>query len=101
MNTKNLTKLEFEKIREMLATHAATQGAKELALTLMPSDDIDEVIKNQQRTEDAKRLSGQKGTPSFGSGYNRLLREIRQRSDTYHGRAAQLCGGFKMRPRTY
>ncbi|MDD6094481.1 MAG: endonuclease MutS2 [Clostridia bacterium] len=67
MNTKNLKKLEFDKIREMLAKHAATEGAKELALSLMPSDDIDIVVRNQNRTEDAKRLAGQKGNPSFGS----------------------------------
>ncbi len=67
MNEKNLRKLEFDKIREMLASHAATDGAKKMALSLMPSDDIDVVRLNQKRTEDAKRLAGQKGNPSFGS----------------------------------
>lgn len=67
MNENNLRKLEFDKIREMLASHAATDGAKKMALSLMPSDDIDVVRLNQKRTEDAKRLAGQKGNPSFGS----------------------------------
>lgn len=67
MNIKNLEKLEFNKILDMLAAFAPTEGAKELALSLTPSDDIDEVRLRQRRTEDAKRLAGQKGTPSFGS----------------------------------
>lgn len=67
MNIKNLQKLEFDKIRELLAVHAPTEGSKEMALSLMPSDDIKEVILRQNRTEDAKKLAGQKGNPSFGS----------------------------------
>ncbi len=67
MNNKNIYTLEFNKIREMLAAHAATDGAKKMALELMPSDDIDEVRLRQARCADAKRLAGQKGNPSFGT----------------------------------
>ncbi len=67
MTEKTLNILEFVKIREMLAVHCPTMGSKELALSLMPSSDIVEVRRRQEKTEDAKRLSGQKGTPSFGS----------------------------------
>ena len=67
MKTKNLYTLEFDKIRELLARHAATDGAKEMALSLTPSDDIDEVKLRQRRTADAKLLAGQKGNPSFGT----------------------------------
>lgn len=67
MKTKNLYTLEFDKIRELLARHAATDGAKEMALSLTPSDDIDEVRLRQRRTADAKLLAGQKGNPSFGT----------------------------------
>ena len=67
MNNKNIYTLEFNKIREMLALHAATDGAKEMALSLMPSDDIDEVKLRHARCADAKRLAGQKGNPSFGT----------------------------------
>ena len=67
MTEKTLNILEFVKIREMLAIHCPTMGSKELALSLMPSSDIMEVRRRQEKTEDAKRLSGQKGTPSFGS----------------------------------
>lgn len=66
-NDKTATSLEFDKIREMLAECALTDGARSRALTLMPADDIDTVRKNLARTTDAKRLSDIKGTPSFGS----------------------------------
>ncbi len=67
MTEKALNVLEFVKIREMLADKCSTQGAKELALSLIPSSDIVEVRRKQEKTEDAKRLSGQKGSPSFGN----------------------------------
>lgn len=67
MNDKNIYTLEFNKIRELLAAKAQTEGAKEMALGLVPSDDEDEVRLRQRRTADAKRLAGQKGNPSFGS----------------------------------
>lgn len=67
MKTKNLYTLEFDKIRELLARHAATDGAKDAARGLEPSDDIDEVRLRQRRTADAKLLAGQKGNPSFSS----------------------------------
>ncbi len=67
MNDKTLQVLEFVKIREMLANYCSTQGAKELALSLVPSSDLVEVKRRQQKTDDAKRLAGQKGNPSFGS----------------------------------
>lgn len=67
MNEKYLYTLEFNKIRELLSAKALTAGAKEMALSLMPSTDEDEVRLLQRRTADAKRLAGQKGNPSFGS----------------------------------
>ncbi len=67
MNEKYLYTLEFNKIRELLASKALTDGAKEMALSLVPAIDIDEVKLLQRRTADAKRLAGQKGNPSFGS----------------------------------
>ena len=67
MTEKTLNVLEFTKIREMLAVHCSTIGSKELALSLVPSSDIVEVRRRQEKTEDAKKLSGQKGMPSFCS----------------------------------
>ena len=64
-SNKAVSTLEFNKIREMLADCAATEGAKARALSLMPSSDYDEVIMRQTRTADAKRLINAKGYPSF------------------------------------
>ena len=63
---KTLKTLEFDKIRQMLADCALTEGAKELALTLMPSEHITVVLRNLRHTTDAVKLLNSKGTPSFG-----------------------------------
>ena len=65
-NEKTLRSLEFDKICEMLASYAPTEGSKTAARLLMPSDDLDTVLKRQRRTTDAKRLCDAKGMPSFG-----------------------------------
>ncbi len=57
--------LEFNKMIEQLAELAFTDGAKQKALALQPSDDYDTVVLRQKRTEDAKRLAFQKGYPAF------------------------------------
>ena len=62
---RSLLSLEFDKIREMLALHATTEGAKGMAKALSPSDDIDNVLKRLKKTTDAKRLCENKGMPSF------------------------------------
>ena len=67
MNEKTLSILEFDKIRQLLAAGALTDGARQRALAITPSDDMDEICRRQLHTADAKRLQGQKGTPSFGS----------------------------------
>ena len=58
--------LEFDKIREMLASCASTPGSREAALALVPSDDAFFVRRAQQRTTDARRLDELKGKPPFG-----------------------------------
>ena len=63
---RTLLSLEYDKICEMLATHATTEGAKRAAFMLSPSDDIDTVLARQKKTTDAKRLCEVKGMPSFG-----------------------------------
>ncbi len=63
---KTIHSLEFDKICEMLATYAPTDGSKTMARMLMPSEDIDTVLSRQRRTTDAKRLCDAKGMPSFG-----------------------------------
>ena len=63
---KTLKTLEYDKIRELLAESALTDGARELALGLLPTDREEEIIRRQRRTTDAKRLMSIKGAPSFG-----------------------------------
>lgn len=63
---RSLISLEFDKIKEMLALHAQTEGAKNTAMTLLPSEDTDIVIMRQKKTTDARRLCESKGMPSFG-----------------------------------
>ncbi len=64
---KTLFSLEFDKICDMLCEHAPTEGAKSMARLLVPSDDIEVVLKKQKRTTDARRLCDAKGAPSFGA----------------------------------
>ena len=63
---KTMHSLEFDKICELLATFAPTDGSKSMARMLTPSEDIDTVLKKQRRTTDAKRLCDAKGMPTFG-----------------------------------
>ena len=63
---KTIHSLEFDKICELLASFAPTDGSKTMAKMLMPSKDIDTVLLRQRRTTDAKRLCDAKGMPSFG-----------------------------------
>lgn len=63
---KTLKILEFDKIRLLLAECALTDGAKELALNLMPSEHISVVLRNLRHTTDSVKLLNHKGTPSFG-----------------------------------
>jgi len=63
---KSIKTLEFDKIRAMLAACALTEGSKELALELEPSESVHVVSRRQAYTADAKYLAGIKGQPSFG-----------------------------------
>lgn len=63
---KAIHSLEFDKICELLATFAPTEGSKTMARILMPQSDIDTVLLKQRRTTDAKRLCDAKGMPTFG-----------------------------------
>ncbi len=63
---KNLYTLEFHKVREMLAACTLTEGGRKSALSLMPADYIEESIRREGYTMDARRLLDTKGMPSFG-----------------------------------
>lgn len=66
ISEKILKTLEFDKVRLMLAESALTEGARQRAMLLSPSDDRDEILRRQKKTTDAKRLMNIKGAPSFG-----------------------------------
>ena len=57
--------LEFDKIAEMLADCAQTEGAKRKALALICETERERILQKQEETAEAKRLEGVKGTPSF------------------------------------
>ena len=64
---KSLAMLEYDKVIASLAELALTDGAREMALRLVPSNAEKTVIKKQRITADARRLVDVKGYPSFGS----------------------------------
>ncbi len=62
---KILSMLEYDKITAMLAEHALTEGARDMALRLTPVSAEKVVLKKQRITADARRLADAKGYPSF------------------------------------
>ncbi len=63
---KSLAMLEYDKVIAMLAECALTEGARDMALRLVPVAAEKQVIKKQRITADARRLAEAKGYPSFG-----------------------------------
>ena len=47
---KTMHSLEFDKICDLLASYAPTEGSKSMARMLTPSEDIDTVLKRQRKT---------------------------------------------------
>ena len=76
---KAIRTLEFDKIKELLASVCPTSGSAETARELYPFDDEEKIRKKQKLTTDAKRLLGVKGMPPFGAA--RPMREICARAD--------------------
>ena len=67
LQNKVIKTLELDKILSMLADCTSTEGGKNLALRLMPSDDISDVRKRLEETKAALYLLKQKNKPSFGA----------------------------------
>ena len=65
IHEKYIKSLELDKILEMLAAETCCQAAKELALSIRPETDLDEVLRSLKRTDDAFKLTLRFGTPSF------------------------------------
>ncbi len=63
---KTLRTLEFDKICAMLEALCETEGARQIARALHPSEDTYTVLRRLRRTTDARRLADVKGAPSFG-----------------------------------
>lgn len=63
---KALKILEYDKILKMLSDCAKTDGAKEKAQALFPSDDIEKVRFLNRQTTDSKKYMQIKGMPPFG-----------------------------------
>ena len=65
LTQKTLKNLEFDKITTALADLCSTDGARAMALSLMPSSDFSDIIKRRDKGFDAYRLINAKGYPSF------------------------------------
>ena len=67
MNNKALHTLEYDKIIEMLVTHASSPLGKIKCENLLPSNELEEIELMQQQTHDALSRLYQKGNLSFGN----------------------------------
>ena len=65
MNKKTLTKLEYDKITDMLTERASSSGGKERCRKLKPMTDISAIRSAQEETKDAFTRIIKKGRPSF------------------------------------
>ncbi|MGH2627141.1 MAG: endonuclease MutS2, partial [Anaerolineales bacterium] len=73
MDEKSPHTLELPKVLERLAAQAAFSASKELARGLTPTDDLEEAVRRQSGTTQARRLLAVKGSLSIGG-----ARDIRQ-----------------------
>ena len=74
---KSQNTLELSRVLEILAEHAVSESAKELARSLTPKTDVEEVRAAITKTSDARRLIGIKGAPSF-SGIRNLSASVKR-----------------------
>lgn len=78
MEEKSLKKLEFDKIRQMLAQRVSSSMGKELAMALQPETDPWVIERWQEETEEGFQMLVRQGEPPFGG--IRDLRGLLQRS---------------------
>ena len=76
MNPRTFQVLEYHKILEKVAGHCSFSGGSDLALSLLPSDDLVTVQQRLQLTHEAYRLLDQKTDISFGG-----VRDVRPEVD--------------------
>ena len=77
MNKKTLTKLEFDKIIEMLTEHASSFAGKEKCKKLKPMTSLENIQSAQEETKAAFTRIVKKGRPSF-SGCNPVSDSLRR-----------------------
>ena len=65
LQRKSCRTLELPKVLELLARQAVSPKAKEMALALEPEQDVIACQRLQRQTEDAVKLAGLFGSPSF------------------------------------
>lgn len=70
MNKKVLKTLEFDKIKQQLAEHAASGLGREQAEKLEPSVSYEEVVRLQEETDESSRVLRLKGHAPLGGIYN-------------------------------
>ena len=63
---KSIRVLELPQLLGMLEKHAVSAAAKERALALTPSTDVDEVRRLLDQTDAARQMISLRGSPSFG-----------------------------------
>ncbi len=72
MNERSIKILEFGKVRELLSDQAVSGAAKKLALALEPTDNVYDIERMQNETEEALSVIIQKGALPIG-GINDIL----------------------------
>lgn len=77
MNKRSLNILEYNKIIDSLTSKAASKAGKEKCMNLLPSNDFNEIIANQQNTEDAVSRIFKNGSISF-AGNKDILPSIKR-----------------------
>ena len=70
MNTKHLTTLEFPKVLARLATHASFSAGVELARTLTPATDFQEIHRRLETTSEARTLLDDKPSTTLGGAHD-------------------------------
>jgi DNA mismatch repair protein MutS2 len=79
MNPRTLRVLEYPKILDRLAGHCAFSGGAEIAVSLLPSDDLVTVQEWLAQTYEAYQLLGQKDDITFGGVHD--LRPLLDRAE--------------------
>ena len=70
INSRSLSLLEFDLVREQLASYTTFESARELARALLPSADGEDVTARQQETSDARRFLEERGNFDLSGAYD-------------------------------